>query len=115
MHRRTWSAPSAFSHLRHSETYLYLEDIRRVLRTDGKRGFSFLEFAEPLHWKVFEQTVNKERRRSLPHLNEFIERNAIQLWSEKLGYRVEEFVAADAAPWGEVGPLGQSLGVLRRP
>src|SRR6266436_3257937 len=96
---------SVFTHLRHSETYLYLEDIRRVLRTDGKLIFSFLEFAEPLHWGIFEQTVMQERYRSLTHLNEFIERNAIQLWCEKLGYQIESFVGADA-PWGDAGPLG---------
>jgi ubiquinone/menaquinone biosynthesis C-methylase UbiE len=105
---------SVFTHLRHSETYLYLEDIRRVLQAGGKLVFSFLEFAEPQHWKVFEQTVNKERRRSLPHLNEFIERNAIKLWCDKLGYEIEAFIDADAAPWGDAGPLGQSLVVLRR-
>jgi ubiquinone/menaquinone biosynthesis C-methylase UbiE len=106
---------SVFTHLRQSETYLYLEDIRRVLRANSKLVFSFLEFAQPQHWKIFEQTVSKERRRSLPHLNEFVERSAIQLWCEKLGYEVDDFVAADAAPWGNPGPLGQSLVVLRRP
>jgi ubiquinone/menaquinone biosynthesis C-methylase UbiE len=106
---------SVFTHPRQSETYLYLADIRRVLQRGGKLVFSFLEFAEPLHWKVFEQTVNKERRRSLPHLNEFLERSTIQLWCEKLGYQTEGFIGADAAPWGDAGPLGQSLVILRRP
>ena len=106
---------SVFTHLRHSETYLYLEDIRRVLRRDGRLVFSFLEFAQPPHWKIFEQTVEQERRRSLPHLIEFIERNAIQLWCEKLGYHPEAFIGGDAAPWGDAGPLGQSVVILRRP
>lgn len=70
---------SVFTHLRQSETYLYLEDIRRVLRPGGKLVFSFLEFAQPLYWKIFEETLSKERRNMLPHLNEFIERNAIQV------------------------------------
>jgi ubiquinone/menaquinone biosynthesis C-methylase UbiE len=105
---------SVFTHLRHSETYLYLEDIRRVLRTEGKLIFSFLEFAEPSHWGIFEQTVIQEHYRSLTHLNEFIERDAIQLWCEKLGYQVEAFIDGDAAPWGDAGPLGQSVVVLRR-
>jgi ubiquinone/menaquinone biosynthesis C-methylase UbiE len=105
---------SVFTHLRHSETYLYLEDIRGVLRTEGKLIFSFLEFAEPSHWGIFEQTVIQEHHRSLTHLNEFIERDAIQLWCEKLGYQVEAFIDGDAAPWGDAGPLGQSVVVLRR-
>jgi SAM-dependent methyltransferase len=104
---------SVFTHLRQSETYLYLEDIRRVLRRDGKLIFSFLEFAAPQHWKIFEQTVNKERRRALPHLNEFIERDAIRIWCEKLGYQLETFIAANAAPWGDPGPVGQSVAILR--
>ena len=106
---------SVFTHLHHSETYLYLQDIRRVLRTNGKLIFSFLEFAEPRHWEIFEQTVIQQRYRSLTHKNEFIERNAIRLWCEKLGYQIEAFIAGDAAPWGDAGPLGQSLVVLRRP
>jgi ubiquinone/menaquinone biosynthesis C-methylase UbiE len=104
---------SVFTHLRQAETYLYLEDIRRVLNTGGKLIFSFLEFAQPLHWEIFEETVMQERHRSLTHLNEFIERSAIQLWCEKLGYQVEAFIAGDTAPWGEAGPHGQSLVILR--
>ena len=38
---------SVFTHLLHTETYLYLEDIRRVLRPGGRLVFSFLEFANP--------------------------------------------------------------------
>lgn len=105
---------SVFTHLRQSETYLYLEDIRRVLRKNSKLVFSFLEFAEPLHWKIFEETVSEERRRWLPHLTEFVERNAIQRWCEKLDFQLEGFIDSDAPPWGDAGPLGQSVAVLRR-
>jgi hypothetical protein len=34
-----------------------------VLRAQGKLVFSFIELAEPLHWKIVEDTVNQERRR----------------------------------------------------
>ncbi len=105
---------SVFTHLQHAETYLYLKDIHRVLRPDGRLVFSFVEFAQPLHWEIFEQTVEAERRRATRHLNQFIERNAIELWCEKLGYEREAYIAADEAPWGDAGPLGQSAVILRR-
>lgn len=106
---------SVFTHLRHTETYLYLRDIRRVLRPGGRLVFSFLEFAQPKHWKTFEDTAAAELHGGPPHLNEFIERNAIDVWCEKLGYRHETFIDGDAAPWGEPGPLGQSVAILFRP
>jgi ubiquinone/menaquinone biosynthesis C-methylase UbiE len=105
---------SVFTHLHHAETYLYLEDIHRVLRRDGRLVFSFLEFAQPLHWKVFEETVAGERRHVTRHLNQFIERNAIELWCESLGYERVDYISGDAAPWGDPGPLGQSAVILRR-
>jgi ubiquinone/menaquinone biosynthesis C-methylase UbiE len=105
---------SVFTHLRHAETYLYLEDIHRVLRPGGILVFSFLEFAQPRHWQVFADTAAAERGRGAPHLNQFIERNAIDLWAEKLGFERPAYVDADAAPWGAPGPLGQSAAILRR-
>jgi len=106
---------SVFTHLQHTETYLYLNDIRRVLRPGGRLVFSFLEFAQPQHWDVFEGTVEAERRGAVRHLNQFMERNAIDLWCEKLGYEREAYINGDAAPWGDPGPLGQSAVILHRP
>jgi ubiquinone/menaquinone biosynthesis C-methylase UbiE len=105
---------SVFTHLLHAETYLYIEDIRRVLRPGGRLVFSFLEFAAPDHWPVFSDTVNIQRHSTVPHLNQYIERNAIDLWCEKLGYEREAFVDGTDAPWGEAPPLWQSLAFLRR-
>ena len=106
---------SVFTHLLHAESYLYLEDTRRVLRPGGVLVFSFLEFAQPAHWQVFADTVAAERRRAGAHLNQFIERGVIDLWAEKLGYEKLAYIDADATPWGEPGPLGQSAVILRRP
>jgi SAM-dependent methyltransferase len=109
------AAFSVFTHLLHAETYLYMEDIRRVLRPGGRLVFSFLEFANPEHWLVFEGTVNAQRDSTAPHLNQFIERNAIDLWCEKLGYEREAFIDGADAPWGDAPNLWQAIAVLRRP
>ncbi len=109
------AAFSVFTHLLHAESYLYLEDIRRVLRPGGVCVFSFLEFADPRHWLVFSGTVDAQRRSAAPHLNQFIDRGAVALWCDKLGYMLDGFVDGDAAPWHEAPPLWQSLAILRRP
>jgi ubiquinone/menaquinone biosynthesis C-methylase UbiE len=106
---------SVFTHLLHTETYLYLQDIRRVLLPGGRLVFSFLEFGDPEHWPVFAATVAAYRTGTLPHLNQYVERSVIDLWCEKLGYVREMFVDGSAAPWGDAGPLWQSVAVLRRP
>jgi ubiquinone/menaquinone biosynthesis C-methylase UbiE len=109
------AAFSVFTHLLHPETYLYMEDIRRVLRPGGRLVFSFLEFANPEHWLVFGGTVEAQRKSETPHLNQFIERNAILAWCEKLGYRHEAFIDGADAPWGDAPNLWQSIAILRRP
>lgn len=106
---------SVFTHLKHSETFLYLKDIHRVLRPSGKLVFSFIEFAEPSHWPIFEGTVDSDLNRPWDHLNQFTERNVIDLWCAKLGYEREFYVQATEAPWGGGRPFGQSVVVLRRP
>ncbi len=109
------SAFSVFTHLLHAETYIYMEDIFRVLKPGGKLVFSFLEFAEPQHWLVFSGTVDTQRHTAVPHLNQFIERNAIDLWADKLGYVREAFIGGTEAPWGGATPaLWQATAVLRR-
>ncbi len=108
------AAFSVFTHLLHTETFLYLEDIRRVLRPGGCVVFSFLEFAWPEHRPVFAATVEAQRHDTLPHLNQFIERSVIDLWSEQLGFVRERYIDGDDAPWPDAPSLWQSIAVLRR-
>jgi ubiquinone/menaquinone biosynthesis C-methylase UbiE len=105
---------SVFTHLLQAETFLYLEDLRRVLRPGGTLMFSFLEFSEPTHWPVFEATVKAQRKSFVPHLNQFIARDQIAVWARSLGFAAPKFVDSTAAPWGTPGPLGQTIALLTR-
>ena len=108
------SAFSLFTHLLHTETYLYLEEAVRVLKPGGMLVFSFLEFGEPSHWKTFEVVLGKLRARKVDHLDMFIERNVIAAWAAHLGLSIERFVGAQEALGGEHA-LGQAVAVLRKP
>lgn len=105
---------SVLTHLRHEQSYWYLEEARRVLKPGGKIVFSFLEFATPGHLPVFRQTVEAEKARLQAPMNVFIERNAIEVWARELGLEIEAIHGGDeqVAPEGE---LGQSVCVLRKP
>lgn len=108
------TAFSVFTHLLHHESYIYLEELHRVVRPGGVVVFSFLEFHEPAHWAQFEATVEVQRTTKLPHLNQFIERTQIELWSGKLGYNGVRFIGGTDTPWGTSDPLWQSLAILQR-
>ena len=108
------SAFSVFTHLLHHESYNYLEELHRVVRPGGTVVFSFLEFSEPTHWEMFQYTIRAYRKARLPHLNQYIERSQIKLWSEKIGYQDASFIASTDSPWGNTGAIGQSLAILQR-
>jgi ubiquinone/menaquinone biosynthesis C-methylase UbiE len=102
---------SVFTHLLHHESYIYLEEMRRVVRPGGAVVFSFIEFTEPWHWPVFTGTVQSQRNSSNPVLNSFIERSVIEIWARHLGFDIERFL--DASEDLGDGWLGQSSVVLR--
>jgi 2-polyprenyl-3-methyl-5-hydroxy-6-metoxy-1,4-benzoquinol methylase len=105
---------SVFTHLQHTETYLYLSDFLRALKPGGTVVFSFLEFSTDHHWPVFASTVEQFKAKTMPHLNMFIERNVINVWCEHLGFEVVEIVNGADAPW-QGKPLGQCTAILRKP
>lgn len=105
---------SLFTHLLHAESYIYLEEMQRVRKPGGKAVFSFLEFAEPRHWQIFVDTVAAQRADNAEHLNMFIERGAIEVWAERLGFEVQQFVGAAEVPWGGA-PANQSIVILEKP
>ncbi len=106
-----FTAFSVFTHLLHSESFIYLEEAKRVLQPGGKVVFYFIEFADPGHMQIHKYTVAATKQRTQSHLNTFIERNAIARWAEDLGFSEPEFIDAASAPWGG-SPLGQSTAVL---
>jgi SAM-dependent methyltransferase len=105
---------SVFTHLLHYETYLYLEDMRRVLKSNGCIVFSFLEFAVAGHWRTFSNTVAAQRSGQVRHLNTFIERNVIEVWCGHLGLEITGYIHGRDRI-GDSEPLGQSTVILRRP
>ena len=108
------TAFSVFTHLLPSETYLYLEDIRRLLKPGGKLMFSFLEVIDPTHWQAFMGEVAARRTSASVPLNMMLERAMIARMCEALDFTLDRFVAGTDAPWG-TSPIGQSTVVLKRP
>lgn len=96
---------SVFTHLYHEESFVYLRDIKRVLRPGGAAVFSFLETAT--HWPVFDHLVAGVGRPRTSELTMFIERPQIESWADHLGFQIQAY---NPGP-----PLGQTVVVLTRP
>lgn len=119
---------SVLTHLLHEQSFLYLEEARRVLKPGGRIVFSFLEFAIPEHRLVFDATVAAARQPDIHPLNIFVERNAIAHWSDRLGMPIVALRGGNEAfvPLPEPVPLedgrvleghaalGQSICVLQK-
>lgn len=120
---------SVLTHLLHEQSYLYLEEAKRVLRPGGRIVLSFLEFRMPFHWQAFGSTVEDARGANQHPLNVFIEREALRAWAEHLDLKVEAFrdgsepfvplphpvTLDDGRVMSDKGNLGQSICVLSRP
>jgi ubiquinone/menaquinone biosynthesis C-methylase UbiE len=84
---------SVFTHLLHDESYKYLAEAKRVLKPGGKIVFSFLEFAIPSHWSIFQGVLDDNRPDKV--LNQFISRDAIKAWTEHLNLQILEINDGD--------------------
>jgi SAM-dependent methyltransferase len=118
---------SVFTHLLHEQSFAYLKEARRVLKPGGRIVFSFLEFAMPNHWAVFETNVADIDGKH--HLNMFFGRDAIAAWAAHLGLEVvaihdgdkphvplpHPVTLDDGTVMSGHGNLGQSVCVLGKP
>ena len=117
---------SVFTHLRHEESYAYMQDCRRVLKSGGTLVFSFLEYRVPSHWDVME--ANLDTVGDVGVLNQFMSTDAVEVWAQHLEVDLiavcrgdDEFIPL-ARPielaghrYEDLGTFGQSVAVYRKP
>ncbi len=117
---------SVITHLLHEQSYIYLQEAKRVLKPGGKIVFSFLEFKIDAHWHVFEETI-----KGMGHtvMNQFISRDGIMAWAKHLDLTIESIhdgdkphfllsepvVLGDGQIFTDQGHLGQSVCILSKP
>lgn len=105
---------SVFTHIPVEECYLYMRDIYRVLKPGGRMVFSFLELAEPAHWRVFESRLGYiEQGRATPLLDTFLHRDWIAQFAARIGFANPRYTSGTEA--GHHPPFWQSLAALDKP
>ncbi len=84
---------SVFTHLSHEQTWGYILEAHRVLKTGGKLVCSFLEFAIYSHWMIFEHTYRDPSPEKV--LNQFLSRDALATFADRGGFALEGFLDGD--------------------
>ncbi len=117
---------SVLTHLLHEQSFVYLREAKRVLKSKGFIVFSYLDFADSTNQKVFRQLVSTHDKREV--LSIFFDRPAITFWASELMLEIIKFLPG-SKPMLEIkkpvrlkngnviaGPvsLGQSLCILRK-
>lgn len=85
---------SVFTHLLHEQSYVYLQEAKRVLKPGGKIVFSFLDFTIPGHWHVFEFNIGDLGVNS-HSINMFLSKEAIQIWAGHLELEIQTIEDGD--------------------
>lgn len=96
---------SVFTHLLPEESFVYLEEAKRVLKKNGIVLFSFLDFSESPHWNVFQQNIDSIKNHTPKTLDMFLSKDAISIWAEKLDMKIEYIGSPDS---------GQSRCIMRK-
>ncbi len=116
-----------FTHLRHEESFIYLQEAKRALKPGGLVIFSFLDFTEPAHWEIFAEDVRNARQQR--PVVQFMDRSALPIWAERLDLELVEIRGAadafiplsrevtteDGRRISGLASLGQAICVLRKP
>lgn len=100
---------SVLTHTLHEDSYRYFCEASRVLKTGGRIVISFLEFADPKLWPIFEESVEDRLKGDQKVHNQFISRDAIEVWASHAGLTVLKTCKSD-----EGQSLGQSVCVLEK-
>jgi ubiquinone/menaquinone biosynthesis C-methylase UbiE len=82
---------SVFTHLRHEESFVYLMEAKRALKHGGTILFTFLDFAQPHHWHIFQRFVDRTKA-GIPHLHveQFVDKTAIKAWAQMLDLKIKQ-------------------------
>lgn len=81
---------SVLTHLRHEESFIYLTEAKRVLKPTGVIVFTFLDFSQPHHWIIFQQYVERMKAGRSLHVDQFIDKPAIEAWAKMLDLRIKQ-------------------------
>ena len=118
---------SVFTHLLDEDIFKYMAEAHRIMKPGGKLIFSYLDFAVPSHWAIFELTLADPNPNAV--LNKFVSKDAIRVWAEKLGFTVdhlhdghvewisllEDIQYVDGRKASGLTGFGQSVAVLSKP
>ncbi|HTZ20285.1 MAG TPA: class I SAM-dependent methyltransferase [Opitutaceae bacterium] len=117
---------SVFTHLVDEDCYRYLREARRVAQSRARIVVTFLDFDEPWHYPIFEDSLASTDPDRV--LNRFLSKSALQKWCEVLGLQLEH-VYTGSRPWipidhdiiyddgrrvAGLAEFGQSVAILRR-
>lgn len=97
---------SVFTHLLQEESFLYLEEARRVLKPGGRIVASYLDIADPSHWSIFENNVRSARLRQEKPMDIFLAEDFFATWAARLDLTIVDSAAPDC---------GQRTCILQKP